>query len=763
VLKITDPLNRVVESYELDNQDRPIKVSNVNSQSMEISYAMGDRVNTIKRFDGSTVSNAYTGDGLLGTIAYPDENVTLGYCRNGLLKTASNPTGTVAFAYNGAGQVLSVSNAVLNGLVSYSVDGLGQATSTVWNGIGITRGYSTGEQLNYVKVPTGEVYLSYSGVNGLLVGVSNAAGLSAEYSYNSMDQVTGIAWRNASGDVIRSWAYTRNGLGFVTDVEKENGEISQYQYDGLDQLATAKQWNAAGELLSDEKFSYDLAGNRVNKDSSGVSVEYSQDSGDWLTSWKVSTTDLVGNIDVYGVSSEAIGTNNRYGRLYVSNDVAVTPDVAGSTFSVSMLPVNLGTQQVVCAIRDVAGNMGYATGTVFLTIVTNGVYGLDPAGCVTNIKYAGNQYSNNQEIKWDSQYRIKEVLTNGVSAEKFGYDALGRRVLTISGGVTNRHVHDGVHVLADTDATNGVLRVYGYGAGIDQLLTMTVYTSGTAKTYYYLTDQLGSVHALADEVGNIVESYRFDAWGKVLGVYGPGNEQLTTSSLGNRFLWQGREYSYKTGLYNFRARWYDPVMGRWLSNDPIGISGGLNQFVFCANNPVMFVDPLGLCKGNIFWSAFGKGVLHGAIGAAVIVGGAAAAIAFGAPAAFVTSALYITGAFGGGVTMVSIIYDPSAGNVGYNLGSLTGAAIVGGASARTLRANLSPPGSPTASSTLYGEWTSRWVDPQNPNSFIAGQLNYYVNFSYANSKGPTAASAAGAVMGAGSGSALPFTPTNTCP
>jgi RHS repeat-associated protein len=59
-------------------------------------------------------------------------------------------------------------------------------------------------------------------------------------------------------------------------------------------------------------------------------------------------------------------------------------------------------------------------------------------------------------------------------------------------------------------------------------------------------------------------------------------------------LWQGREYSYKTGLYYFRARWYDPVMGRWLSNDPIGISGGLNQYVFCANNPVNFRDPLGL-------------------------------------------------------------------------------------------------------------------------------------------------------------------------
>ena len=59
-------------------------------------------------------------------------------------------------------------------------------------------------------------------------------------------------------------------------------------------------------------------------------------------------------------------------------------------------------------------------------------------------------------------------------------------------------------------------------------------------------------------------------------------------------MWQGREISWATGLYYFRARWYDPITGRWLSNDPIGISGGLNQYVFCGDNPVTFIDPLGL-------------------------------------------------------------------------------------------------------------------------------------------------------------------------
>ncbi len=72
------------------------------------------------------------------------------------------------------------------------------------------------------------------------------------------------------------------------------------------------------------------------------------------------------------------------------------------------------------------------------------------------------------------------------------------------------------------------------------------------------------------------------------------NDLITESVYGNRFLFQGREYDYDTALYYFRARWYEPETGRWLSPDPIGISGGLNLYTFCGNDPVNFLDPSGL-------------------------------------------------------------------------------------------------------------------------------------------------------------------------
>jgi RHS repeat-associated protein len=221
----------------------------------------------------------------------------------------------------------------------------------------------------------------------------------------------------------------------------------------------------------------------------------------------------------------------------------------------------------------------------------------DTAGNVTQITDA----SGTRNLSWDIQYRLTQVAIDGTPVETYGYDPLGRRSWTSDGSVTTWHIHDGMHVVADVDASGTLLRTYTWGPGIDNLLAITDHSASETNTYYTITDHLGTVHALADDTGAIVESYRFDAWGNILAVYDASNSPLTsdlghpTSGLGNRFLFQGREYSWATGLYNFRARWYDPVTGRWLSKDPIGINGGLNQYVAFANNPVMFVDPLGLC------------------------------------------------------------------------------------------------------------------------------------------------------------------------
>jgi RHS repeat-associated protein len=524
-LCIMDELGRTVESYQLDLQDRPVAVTNLEGQVMTVSYGVGDFVKSVTRFDGTVVSNEYDAAGRVVRAHYPGDTQEIGYLVNGQVRAVKNGLGTLGFSYDGAGRLTNAVGVGPNAGMDIGYYPAGQVSNVTTVAGTVSYRNDEAERLVSQESPAGAFAYSYNPSNGLVESIQYPNGVQARYAFDVMDRVTGIEWVGSSSNLIRSLGYGYDAIGMITNVTRETGESTAYAYDSLYRLTGENTLDSSSNLVHGDTWNYDLVGNRLAKTEDGIETAYT------------------------------LGQGNRL-----------------ATFGVE--------------------------GTAYQ----------DAAGCVTTLVFDA---SSRLDLAWNNQYQMTATSTNGVVAEQYAYDAAGRRVMTVSGGVTNWHVYAGPHVVADLDATGAMVRSYVWGPGIDNLLAIQTYTNfgGTtsvSSVFYALKDHLGSVLALTDASGDIVESYRYDAWGRTT-VYNSSNQQLNNSAIGNRYCWQGREYSWATGLYNFRARWYDPITGRWLSNDPIGISGGLNQYVAFGNNPVNFRDPLGLCEsgqGASGWGAY---------------------------------------------------------------------------------------------------------------------------------------------------------------
>lgn len=180
---------------------------------------------------------------------------------------------------------------------------------------------------------------------------------------------------------------------------------------------------------------------------------------------------------------------------------------------------------------------------------------------------------------WSPLDELRGATATGVSVT-YAYDAFGRRIKRTYNGVTEFYLNDGDQVAVDLDATQTMTREYGWRPGVDQLLSVNL-ANGTAGVAV-IDLQLGAtVEGLINvQNGAGLADYKNTAWGK------PND----TEGLTLRYRMAGREYDYVTGLYYMRARYYDPQSGRFMSEDPIGIGGGLNLYSYAGNDPLNLRD-----------------------------------------------------------------------------------------------------------------------------------------------------------------------------
>jgi RHS repeat-associated protein len=261
-------------------------------------------------------------------------------------------------------------------------------------------------------------------------------------------------------------------------------------------------------------------------------------------------------------------------------------------------------------------------------------------------------YTIFDELARASRHASADAASPELEWKAYGYDGFGRLdIETGSAGPTATKVlyHDGEHIIAEaSDANpdpntnvgndgNNITRWYTHSDATDDLLAITPQAAPTGLYYSAIpsqvahysvhTDHQGSVRAVTDLTGGVVNSYAYDAY---------GNAEEAVESLPQRFRYTGREWDGVTRLYHYRARAYDPETGRFLQEDPLGFgalhpkrkeliaddyaddklllgiatayAGELNTYRYVSNNPMIFTDPTGLFGSGLYASAVKRAV-----------------------------------------------------------------------------------------------------------------------------------------------------------
>ncbi|WP_183139144.1 RHS repeat domain-containing protein, partial [Pseudomonas syringae group genomosp. 7] len=197
-----------------------------------------------------------------------------------------------------------------------------------------------------------------------------------------------------------------------------------------------------------------------------------------------------------------------------------------------------------------------------------------------------------QTFIYDCENRLVKTETMAdtqvESTSSYQYDSLGRRVAKqseIKGRTDHkRFLWQGLRMLRE--GSPGQSSLYLYEPGSYAPLARVDEKEGEVenKVYYFHTDQIGTPLEMTDTEGQIVWQAKYRAWGAV--------EKLVVDEVEQNLRFQGQYFGIETGLHYNTFRYYDPEIGRFITQDPIGLAGGFNLYQY-APNPSSWVDPWG--------------------------------------------------------------------------------------------------------------------------------------------------------------------------
>jgi RHS repeat-associated protein len=237
---------------------------------------------------------------------------------------------------------------------------------------------------------------------------------------------------------------------------------------------------------------------------------------------------------------------------------------------------------------DPVGNRLTQNATV--TGILSGTFGFDANDRLSTETYDsnGNTLSSGGKIfKYDFENRLKSVNNAAITLV---YDGEGNRVAKTANGITTQYLVDdlnptGLPQVVEEIVNGAVQRTYTYGL---TRISESQLVSGNSQTSFYGYDGGRNVRLLTDTIGAVTEAYTYDAFGHLIN---------STGSTPNNYLYRGEQFDPDLGLYYLRARYYNPVTGRFLTMDPEAsrpaYPRSLHKYLYASGDPVNVVDPTG--------------------------------------------------------------------------------------------------------------------------------------------------------------------------
>lgn len=596
---ITDALNRA-KIFGYDSNGNKVSETDAKGHTTTFSYDAKDRLTSSTNAKGETYSYQYDGADNLMYVTDPKGQSTYNEfdIADRLIRIVFDDNTEYVYTYDPANQMVSVSDG--SGTWGFTYDLLGRVT--------------------VATSPQGTVNYIYD-ANGNVTQLTSPSYGTVLYTYDNLDRPTGITKDG------KTFSFAYDNLGRRTKLGRPNGVETLYSYDAASRLNTLthKSPEMVGQntekILEHQQFSYDPAGNitKITKSRGKLKNEvlkknivfeldriYQYDALNHLVNVKA-----IGMLP-YASEFADTATRRQAAQLLEQARVATNPTQRDSLIQQAEALGAYIPETASWAFDDngniqnkVTRKTGGSTDSQTFTYddADRLVSIAKPSGTITlNYDENGNLTSDStgRSLTWNALDQLVQLNLPG-QTYRMTYDPLGRRTSFALGRKTDTFFYDGLDLLDDGKAR------FLPGPGLDEPLQFTNLKNG--KSFTYLQDHLGSTSRLNNELGVATKRLEYTAYGKL-----DGRED--NPNLRNPFTYTGREDD-GTGLMYYRARYYDPELEIFISQDPLG-----DAQRYVRGNPLNLVDPLGLWGGGLQLGAGGEiGFVNGTAGS--ISGGAA--------------------------------------------------------------------------------------------------------------------------------------------